>query len=237
MKVRYQYIFVFCLSSILALYKSATADTLVPVILLANVAVASIGVGLAFLLRKPEMFMKTQNGWISFPGYLVFWPYFVLNHVIMGLYRLLSNEHPIDEIIPGLYLGSKLWSFDKEKLAQRDISAVLDVTAEWGEAGFILKNCAYLWVPILDSCSPTLEQLREAVAWIEEQLKHGNVFVHCAVGHGRSATIIAAYLLHVKKVTGVQGAIDFIKGKRPKINLHQGQLSILQEYTNRMLYI
>jgi protein-tyrosine phosphatase len=102
-------------------------------------------------------------------------------------------------------------------------------------ARYILKNCAYLWVPVLDSCSPTLEQLREAVAWIEEQLKHGNVFVHCAVGHGRSATIIAAYLLHVKKVTGVQGAIDFIKEKRPKINLHQGQVSILQEYTKQIL--
>ena len=231
MTVRYQYTLIFSVSGVLALYGSAVADTLLPVILLANVAIASVGVGLAFLLKKPGIFMKAQNGRMSFPGYLVFWPYFVLNHLILGLYRLSSKENPIDEIIPGLYLGCKLWHTDKKKLIQRDISAVVDVTSEWGEARFILKNCAYLCVPVLDTCSPTIEQLRETVVWIEEQLKHGSVFVHCAVGHGRSATIITAYLLYAKKVTGVQGAIDFIKRKRPKINLHQGQLSVLQEFT------
>jgi len=230
MRVRYQYIFIFSLGGVLALYRSATADAVLPMVVLSNVAVALIGVGLAFGLKRPGMFMKTPNGRMSFLSYLCFWPYFALNHLILRLYRLLSKENPIDEIIPGLYLGCKLWPTDKEKLTQRGISAVVDVTSEWGETGFILKNYEYLSVPVLDSCPPTLDQLREAVQWIEERLEHGGVFVHCAVGHGRSATIIAAYLLHAQNVSGLQNAIDFIKRKRPKINLNHKQLSTLHKY-------
>ena len=134
MTVRSQYAFVFSFGGVLAIYGTVRANTVFSLIVLANIAIASFGVGLAFLLKKFGTFLKIKNGRFSLPGYLVFWPYFVLNHVIMGLYRLLSHEHPIDEVIPGLYLGAKLWSFDKEKLTQRDISAVVDVTAEWGES-------------------------------------------------------------------------------------------------------
>jgi hypothetical protein len=52
MTVRYQYSFIFSLAGVLALYGSAAADKLLPVILLANVAIASFGVGLTFLLKK-----------------------------------------------------------------------------------------------------------------------------------------------------------------------------------------
>ncbi len=222
--------FVFSLVGALALYKGASADAALSIVVLANVAVAFIVAGLAFGLKRPAMFMKTKNGRLFPLGYLVFWPYLVINHFILGLYRLLSGENPVDEIIPGLYLGCKLWFFDKEKLIQRGIRSVVDITSEWGEAGFILKNYSYLSIPVLDTHPPTLDQLCKAVAWIDEQLKHSGVFVHCAAGHGRSTTIIAGYLLHTKMVTGVQEAIDFIKRKRPKISLNQEQISVLHEY-------
>jgi len=89
-------------------------------------------------------------------------------------------------------------------------------------------------VPVLDTCPPTRQQLHEAVIWIQEHVKHGGVFVHCAAGHGRSATIVAAYLLHTKKVTGVQEAIALIKSKRPKIRVEKGQLAVLHEYQSSL---
>lgn len=222
--------FIFSFGGILASYGSVSADTMLSTIVLANAAVAFFGVGLAFGLKQTGILMKTKNGRLSPLSYLIFWPYLVGNNLVLAGYRLLSKENPIDEIIPGLYLGCKLWSSDKNKLIQRGICSVVDVTSEWREADFILKHYTYLGVPVLDTCPPTLDQLREAVAWIEDRLKHGGVFVHCAIGHGRSATVIAAYLLHTKKAAGVQEAIDFIKTKRPKIHLHQGQLSVLHEY-------
>jgi hypothetical protein len=218
------------LISALAIYGSIMVETILPTLVLANVAVAFIGVGLAFGLKTPGIFMKAPNGRLAFLSYLIFWPYLGINQMLLRLYRLLSKESPVDEIIPGLYLGRRLWNTEKEKLIQGDICAVVDASAEWGEASFILKHCRYLCLLVLDTSPPTQEQLREGVLWIEKQLQYGGVFLHCAVGHGRSATIIAAYLLHAKVVLGVQEAIDFIKRKRPRINVNPAQISALKNY-------
>ena len=224
--------FIFGLPGVLALYRSATATAVFPMIVLANVGIAFITVGLAFWANTPGIFMKANNGRLSFLSYLVFWPYLALNYLFLRLYRRLSQENPIDEILPGLYLGRKLLKADQATFTQWGICAVVDATSEWGEARFILKNYAYLCVPVLDTCAPTRQQLHAAVAWIEAQLQHGGVFVHCTAGHGRSATIIAAYLLHIKAVAGVQEAVVLIKSNRPKIRVEKGQLAVLMEVIN-----
>ena len=174
--------------------------------------------------------MKTPNGRVNVLSYMLFWPYFMANHGVLGLYRLFSKENPCDEILPGLYLGRKLWSWDHALLTQRNISAIVDITAEWSEANFILKNCAYLSIPVLDMCPPTLIQLRQAISWIDKEVLQHGVFVHCAAGHGRSATLVAAYLLHAGTVRDVQEAIAFIKTKRPKIHVNREQLVVLHQY-------
>jgi protein-tyrosine phosphatase len=231
-----RHVLFFGIPGILALYGSVTAQAVLPIIVLANIGIAFLVVGLAFGTKTPGIFMKTSTGRLSLLSYLIFWPYLALNYLFLILYRRLSRENPMDEIIPSLYVGRQLVKADQELFHQRDIRAVVDVTSEWSEAGFILKHCAYLCVPVLDGCPPTSQQLQKAVAWIEEQRKQGGVFVHCAAGHGRSATIVAAYLLHIQKVISVQEALEFIRSKRPKISLGEGQLAVLQEYFKDMRY-
>lgn len=232
-----KYFFVFSLAGVLVLCWGANVGAVPSMIVLINIAIAFFGVGLAFGLKKPRILMKAKNGRLSLFSYILFWPYFLLSNLSLGVYRLISRENPIDEIIPDLYLGYKPWHIDKEKFIQKGIRSVVDLTSEFGEAGFILKNFKYLSVPLLDTYPPTQGQLYDTVAWIDEQLKSGGVFVHCALGHGRSATIIGAYLLYAKITSEVQYAVDFIKSKRPKIDLHKGQFSTLQQYvkTNRPL--
>lgn len=54
----------------------------------------------------------------------------------------------------------------------------------------------YAWIPIGDKHAPTPEQLDLGSAIINEAVKNGkNVYVHCKNGHGRSPTMVAAFMI------------------------------------------
>ena len=55
----------------------------------------------------------------------------------------------------------------------------------------------YLYLPTVDDQAPTLEQLREGVTFIENEVSRGGaVYIHCGAGVGRAATMAVAYLIH-----------------------------------------
>ena len=61
---------------------------------------------------------------------------------------------------------------------------------------------------------PAPRVLTDAVAWIDEQLADGRtVLVHCAKGRGRSATVVAAYLMRERNMT-FDEANDLLRSKR-----------------------
>ncbi len=200
--------------------------------LIINVAIAFIGVGCAFWLEKPYIFLKKTSGSLSLLSYLIFWPYLTLNTISLGLFRVFSQQNALDEIVQNLYLGCQLWIIDYKRFVSKGIKSTLDLTCEFGEVGFIQTKPNYLCIPVLDTKAPTLNQLDEAVSWITARLSDGPVFAHCALGHGRSATVVAAFLIKRGIVNDVKGAVEFIKLKRPSVNLHPKQLSVLEQFAN-----
>ena len=67
---------------------------------------------------------------------------------------------------------------------------------------------------------------KECFEFIENNIKNGNVYVHCYMGISRSATIVIAYLMKTKK-WDLKKALEYVKSKRSKVNPNRGFLMTL----------
>jgi protein-tyrosine phosphatase len=88
----------------------------------------------------------------------------------------------------------------------------------------------YQSLPILDATAPKEEQLRWAVEWIAEQAAAGPVYVHCALGHGRSACVVIAYLLATGAVRSIAEGVRQLRALRPGVRLQPCQWERLRAF-------
>lgn len=135
----------------------------------------------------------------------IHWTFDKFYPLIRFTYENLQGHRWFDEIEPQLWLGgAPTYKRDLQFLIEHDIDAVLDMRAErTGDAAFYDANdIAYHRVPVLDVMVPTVEQLQESLDWLEAQREQGRtVLVHCAKGRGRSAIVVAAYLMREHGMT------------------------------------
>ncbi|HWI56674.1 MAG TPA: dual specificity protein phosphatase family protein, partial [Bacillota bacterium] len=88
---------------------------------------------------------------------------------------------------------------------------------------------AYFCIPMLDGSAPSPVELAVGIDFIRERLRSGPVYVHCALGHGRSPTFVIGYLLACRKMASVREALAYVQSKRPGVRLRAEQLQALQE--------
>jgi hypothetical protein len=92
-------------------------------------------------------------------------------------------------------------------------SASSKVTAPQGGA---FKNTS---VP--DYRAVDLDEIDVGADWIKAQMDAGKVtYVHCKSGKGRSATMVAAYLMKYEGYS-LDGAVALIKGQRPQVSINK----------------
>jgi hypothetical protein len=174
-------------------------------------------VGLAYARRWPEVFGKRPDGRLSWSHTLVLAPYHLLSSLAAFLASRSTAYH---EVVPGLYLGRRLGERGARRaVAELEIAAVLDLTAEFAEPD-AFRRLHYLNLPLLDKTAPTPEKLRAGVKFLQEHHGAGRpVYVHCALGHGRSATFVLAYLGKSQ---------EWLKQIRPGVGLAPEQLRLLE---------
>jgi atypical dual specificity phosphatase len=97
---------------------------------------------------------------------------------------------------------------------------------------WLLNNVESLHIPTPDFCPPTPEEIKLGIEFMKKIISSGkSVYVHCKAGRGRSVVAVVCYLLEVDNMT-VEEAVDYVKKRRPQINMGKIQLNICYSYYN-----
>ena len=164
-----------------------------------------------------EGFQKGADGQLSLAGRALLLPYLAgawLNS------RLWTRRQPApDHVADGVWIGRVPSSRDATAPPAR---AILDLSAELsGPRGV----AAYRTCPTLDLVPLDPALLRRAADTIAALHRDGPVLVTCALGYGRSAAAIAAWLVRSGRAADPTQALAMIRLARPRITLDAAALA------------
>ncbi|NLX19414.1 MAG: protein tyrosine phosphatase, partial [Desulfobulbus sp.] len=87
---------------------------------------------------------------------------------------------------------------DLDSIREQGIRAIVNLCGEFCDLHEIEEGSGFevYYLPVVDECAPDLEAMEKALDWLDESIYlNKKVLVHCRLGHGRTGTFIAAYLL------------------------------------------
>jgi len=146
--------------------------------------------------------------------------------------RIMSNPW-FSEITPQLWLGgAPTYQRDYAYILDNDITAVLNIRAERNDdtAFFDRHGITHVQYKVPDVTVPDGATITDAVVWIKEQVDDGRtVLVHCAKGRGRSATLLAAYLMRQEGMTFDQ-ANALLSARRSLTKLESRHQRVLEAW-------
>ena len=90
----------------------------------------------------------------------------------------------------------------------------------------------YWALPILDGSVPEVDSILPLLAEVGEY--SGEVFIHCAEGHGRTALVAVSLLLVRGECATVDDSIKRVLAQRPRAHLNRDQLRFLESLGGRV---
>jgi diacylglycerol kinase family enzyme/protein-tyrosine phosphatase len=208
------------------------SSSLILQILFGWVTFSLAAVSSAYIFNYPSLFRKREDGSIPFYIRWIFVPFLFGSWAYNEYARRTDKVPPLQKIQENLFLACRMSGKHVDLLNENNITAILDVTAEFDGLDYtaLREDYRYLNIPVLDHTSPTSEQLLHAINWLDQQIKaKRNVVVHCALGRGRSVLVVAAYLLAKDDSLTVEEAMRRINSVRQTARLNKKQLSALEK--------
>ncbi len=193
-------------------------------------AVALLVVALNYVLLGAGGFQKAADGHLSNAATWLLAPYLVGAWINS---RAWTWRHPqADEVCDGVYLG-RIPGLGEAG----DFAAVVDLCAElpcpWPATAPVEpvgaglpangpEQTTYLSLPTLDLIPPSPALLLQAAEAIDRLRQQGPLLVCCALGYSRSASAVAAWLIHSGRCADIDAAEALIRQARPGVVLHPG---------------
>ncbi len=168
----------------------------------------------------PRVFGKREDGSLRAAHIALLLPFLL---VAWGAWWLRRSPTCGHEVAPGLWLGRRPLTGE----IPAGVAAVVDLTSEFSRSSGVAGR-AYLCLPTLDHSAPDVRALHGAVAWIDAA--PGPVFVHCAAGYGRSATVVAAALIARGRATDATAAMEIVRASRRYARLNEEQARVLAAF-------
>lgn len=181
----------------------------------------------ACLFGLPGMWLKRPDGKLNPLSYALFLPLHILNRLSFLLATRISGERPANCVAGNVWLGRRITSREAATLFGDAPVATLDLTSEFQECAQ-LRGAHYLCLPTMDHSAPTQGRLRTGIDFISAKCRERIVYVHCALGHGRSATVVAGWLLQNDPKLAVDGAIKRLQSIRSGVRLNTVQREALE---------
>ena len=163
-------------------------------------------------------FQKRADGQLTPAARWLYAPYLAAAWVNS---RLWTRKHPQpDLIVDNVWLGRIPTTSE-----QSPFKAIVDLCAE---LPMNPQGRAYQCIPVLDLIAPTPDECLQAAHAIERLRANGPLLVCCALGYSRSATAVAAWLLHSGRAATVEHALTIIRTARADVVLHPAHRQALE---------
>jgi protein-tyrosine phosphatase len=136
------------------------------------------------------------------------------------------------QITPQIFIGAQYNQAGKIKLENLGIHYDVNMRKEFDDAAHSLALKHYCYLPTIDDHAPSTVHLEQGVRFIQRAVDEaGKVYIHCAGGVGRAATMAAAYFLY--QGFTLSESITLIEKVRPFIYIMPPQMDQLKLFETR----
>jgi len=156
-------------------------------------------------------------------------PVTYLAHTVFA-FKFGSWYNPVDKQV---FLGAMPLPFHNVRdVFNKGVRAAINLCDEYSGplSQYRKLGVQQLYLPTVDHFEPSAEDMRRAVQYIEEVVNRGDsVYLHCRAGHGRSAAVAVAWLIHRYGYTPKEAQEHLLRKRLVRKSLYK-QPNVLQFY-------